>query len=48
MLDSDCQVLRCTWQNISDVNIVEIKFKNIPDEKFISEFFILTLHSLSY
>lgn len=24
MLDSDCQVLRCTWQNISDVNIVEI------------------------
>lgn len=24
MLDSDCQVLRYTWQNISDVNIVEI------------------------
>ena len=24
MLDSDCQVLRCTWQNISHVNIVEI------------------------
>ena len=24
MLDSDCQVLRCTWQNISDVNVVEI------------------------
>ena len=20
MLDSDCQVIRCTWQNISDVN----------------------------
>lgn len=24
MLDSDCQVLRCTQQNISDVNVVEI------------------------
>ena len=29
MLDSDCQVLRCTWQNISDVNVVEITSKNI-------------------
>ena len=52
MLDSDCQVLRCTWQNISDVNIVEItpdmNIDELQQKMILLYFQVMELNTVYY